>query len=138
MKRNRIRLTETDLHRIVKEAVKRIVREDMKYGDIVNNIGTDDVDDEYNVAAETEKKEELEHNIWDVLTNLAGGDPRKKSFDFQDMVDALSVDFGFDFTGGDDEKECHHFTDGNNDLVIYPLYYYPKQGKLTIFNLQIF
>lgn len=56
MKRNRIRLTETDLHRIVKEAVKRIVREDMKYGDIVNNIGTDDVDDEYNVAAETEKK----------------------------------------------------------------------------------
>lgn len=56
MKRNRIRLTETDLHRIVKEAVKRIVREDMKYGGIVNNIGTDDVDDEYNVAAETEKK----------------------------------------------------------------------------------
>ena len=56
MKRNRIRLTETDLHRIVKEAVKRIVREDMKYCDIVNNIGTDDVDDEYNVAAETEKK----------------------------------------------------------------------------------
>lgn len=56
MKRNRIRLTETDLHRIVKEAVKRIVREDMKYGDIVNNIGTNDVDDEYNVAAETEKK----------------------------------------------------------------------------------
>ena len=49
MKRNRIRLTETDLHRIVKEAVKRIVREDMKYGDIVNNIGADEVDDEYNV-----------------------------------------------------------------------------------------
>lgn len=138
MKRNRIRLTETDLHRIVKEAVKRIVREDMKYGDIVNNIGTDDVDDEYNVAAETEKKEELEHNIWDVLTNLAGGDPRKRSFDFQDMVDALSVDFGFDFTGSDDEKECHHFTDGNYDLVIYPSYYYPKQGELRIFNLQIF
>ena len=62
MKRNRIRLTETDLHRIVKEAVKRIVREDMKYGDIVNNIGADEVDDEYNVAAETEKKEELEYN----------------------------------------------------------------------------
>lgn len=56
MKRNRIRLTEADLHRIVKEAVKRIVREDMKYGDIVNNIGADEVDDEYNVAVETEKK----------------------------------------------------------------------------------
>ena len=85
-----------------------------------------------------EKEEELEHNIWDVLTNLAGGDPRKKSFDFQDMVEALSVDFGFDYTGSDDEKECHHFTDGNYGLVIYPLYYYPKQGELRIFNLQIF
>lgn len=54
------------------------------------------------------------------------------------MVEALSVDFGFDFTGSDDEEECHHFTDGNYDLVIYPSYYYPKQGELRIFNLQIF
>jgi hypothetical protein len=119
------------------EFVKRLgkkVNEDLTNTQIRNITGIYD-DDILNASVEAEKKEELESNIWKLMVSLAGGNPRKNPFDFNELARELKSKFGFVYKGNDDNNECHIFSDGKGELVIYPTTYYPRMGKLTIYNM---
>ena len=97
-----IRLTESDLHRVIKESVNKILSEmdgtelnDFGYNarELRNMLGDYD-DDELNVAVEAEEAEELEGDIWKSISKIAHGNPRKVSFSFSD-INQLSASIRF-------------------------------------------
>ena len=95
-------------------------------------------DDELNAAAETEEKEQLESNIWNAIAQMAGGNPRKTSFDFGQLAEMLKTRFNMKYIGTDENQECHTFTDGVNKLDIFPSTYYPKQRTITLYNMSVY
>ena len=95
-------------------------------------------DDELNAAAEAEEKEQLESNIWNAIAQMAGGNPRKTSFDFGQLAEMLKTQFNMKYIGTDENQECHTFTDGVNKLDIYPSTYYRKQGTITLYNMSVY
>ena len=132
-----IRLTESDFQRIVKESVNRVLSEELTYTQLKNILGVDD-NDEWNAAAEAERKEELESEVWRAIVKLAGGNPRKNVFEFGDLVNMLNSQFGFKYVGCDEEEESHKFENGKDKLFIYPVHFYCRQGKMKIDNMHIF
>lgn len=140
MKRNKIRLTESQLHRVIKESVKKILRESSfpNYNQLINITGIND-NDEFNAAAMTENKEELETEIWKMISKelCNGENPRNVSFHFKDLIE-LMKNLGFTYNGNDDDNESINFNNSNNEFVIYPKTYYPKMDLMSIYNTQIY
>lgn len=121
----------------VDEFIKRIgknINEDLTNTQIRNITGIYD-DDQLNASVEAEEKEKLEGDIWKLMVSLAGGNPRKRPFDFNEFARLLKSKYGFIYKGNDDNDECHIFSNGKGELIIYPTTYYPRMGKLTIYNM---
>ena len=135
MKRT-IRLKESELRRMISESVRRALNEDHKYTQLRNILGISD-NDEWNAAAETERKEDLAGEIWRAIAKLAGGSPREKTFEFSDMANMLKSQFGFKYVGSNREQECHEFSNGEDTLTIYPDWFYTKQGQMSIYNMDV-
>lgn len=140
-----IRLTESDLHNIIKESVNKILNEmdgtelnDFGYNarELRNMLGDYD-DDELNVAVEAEEAEELENDIWKSISKIAHGNPYKVSFNFSDMVNMLNAEYNFEYDGCDEDDESHKFSNRNYELYIYPNVFYEEQGTLKLINLHI-
>lgn len=124
------------IKRMVSESVRRVLKEDHKYTQLRNILGITD-NDEWNAAAETERKEDLASEIWRAIAKLAGGNPREKSFKFSDMANMLKAQFGFKYVGSNDEQEYHEFSNGEDTLTICPDWFYTKQGQMSIDNMDV-
>ena len=137
--RHKIRLTERDLHRIIKESVRKILKEnDLTYKQIKNVTGIQD-DDELNASVMAEDYEELEDAIWKSLVELANGEnPRKHTYKFQDICSMLNSEFGLKYVGSDEQNEGHEFSNGKIDFEIFPDTFYPRQGNLRIMNMHVY
>lgn len=116
---------------------KRNVNEDFSNTQIRNMLGDYD-NPELNAAADAESNEDLEHSIWQSVAELAGGDPRKKSFNFSNMVQMLKGEFGFNYTGYNPDREEHTFENGEYTLSVFPEVVYPQQGMMTLHNMQLY
>lgn len=145
MSKKLIRLTESDLHRVIKESVNKILNEmdgtelnDFGYNarELRNMLGDYD-DDELNVAVEAEEAEELEGDIWKSISKIAHGNPYKVSFKFSDMANMLNDEYNFEYDGCDEDDESHKFSNPNYELYIYPNVFFEKQGTLKLLNLHI-
>ena len=135
---NIVRINESQLRQIVKGCVHDILKENHKYTQLRNVLGIHD-NDEWNAAAETERREDLESEIWKSLADLAGGNPRKTPFNFQDAIDILKNEFGFKYVGYDEERESHKFINKEQDeLEIFPVSFYTQQGHMRIKNMNIY
>lgn len=132
----KIRLTESQFNKLIMESVRNILKENSTYTQLVNTFGKD-FDEEWNVASETEQKEELEDEIYKATAQLAGGNPGRNTVMFRDLVDMLQNEFYFTYVGADDERECHVFENGQYVLTVFPVYYYEKQGEMRIANMYI-
>ena len=133
-----IRLTEQDLHRIIKESVyDTLASQGMTYNQIRNMLGMQD-DDELNAACGAEDIESLEGDIWGDIADLAGGNPRKVTFSFRELARMLHNTYGFDYVGPDEQNETHEFKDENGlELTIAPVMWYPEQGTMRIMSLHL-
>lgn len=135
---NIVRINESQLRQIVKGYVRDILKEGHKYSRLRNVLGIHD-NDEWNAAAETERREDLESEMWKSLADLAGGNPRKTPFKFQDAMDMLKNEFGFEYVGYDEERESHKFINKEQDeLEIFPVSFYNQQGHMRIQNMNIY
>ena len=132
----KIRLTESQFNKLIMESVRNILKENSTYTQLVNSFGKD-FDEEWNVASETEQKEELEDEIYKATAQLAGGNPGRNTVMFRDLVDMLQNEFYFTYVGADDERECHVVENGQYVLTVFPVYYYEKQGEMRIANMYI-
>ena len=132
----KIRLTESQFNKLIKETVRDILNEDSTYTQLVNTFGKD-FDEEWNVASETEQKEELEDEIYKATAQLAGGNPGRNTVMFRDLVEMLQRKFNFTYVGADDERECHVLENGQYTLTVFPVYYYENQGEIRIANMYI-
>lgn len=136
MERKVIRLTESDLHRIIVETANQVLNEGLSYTQLKNVLGVED-NDEWNAASDAERKEELEGTIFKALGSLAGGNPRSHAFRFKDAVELLDREFGFKYQGSDEEEEAHIFSNGQDELTLYPNTFYPSQGNMSLFNMHL-
>ena len=136
--RQLVRLTETDLHNIIKESVNKILKEDLTYKQIKNITGIED-DDELNASVHSEDAEEVEHNVWESLVEMANGDsPRRHIYNFKDFANMLYEKFGFEYLGSDIENECHEFENEEFKLDVFPRTFYEKQGLMRIENFHVY
>ncbi len=132
-KKQIIRLTERDLHAIIKESLDNILYDNgYSYNQIRNMTGIYD-DDYMNAAADAERTDELEGEIAKAL----GGIRHPKAIDFSDAAKILKDRFGFDYTGSEEEDEAHCFTDGEYILELYPKTFYINQGRMVLNNLHL-
>lgn len=98
---------------------------------IRNVTGIED-DDELNAGVEAERHEDLEQAIVMDLGRYEG-----KMLNFQDVCQLLKNKYGLDYVGGDDNNECHNFTNGTELVSVFPKIYYPKQGTMRLHNLHV-
>lgn len=141
MNKNRIRLTESQLHRVIRESVKRILNESEfpNNRQIINMTGIYD-DDEMNAAAQAEEDEDLEFKIIKSVSSelCDGGSPSKVSFSLKDFI-RLMKEFGFEYLKNDDEKEEIIFANRKGEkLIVWPAMYYHNIDSMRIKNLMIF
>ena len=139
MKR-RVKLTESDLHNIIKKSVKKALNEidGLTYRQIKNITGIED-DDEFNAAAQAEDHEEIASYIWSDLTDMSNGvNPKRYSYSFQEICDLLSGNYNAKYVGADDRNQCHVFKNKDFTVDIFPDTFYTKQGLMSVVNLNVY
>lgn len=143
-----IRLTETDLHRIITESARQALNEISgtelsQYGydarNMRNELGTDD-DGELNAACETEECEELASSIAkDLCQNYGYRNIYEKNaiFDFQFLEKLLKEKYGMTFLGTNEEDESAAFGNDKYQFFLYPVTFYSELGKFKIQNMDV-
>jgi len=119
-----------------KNSKKKTLKEDITYNQRRNMLGVYD-DDELNAACIAEKQEDLELEIWHTLSRLVGNNLRKTPIKFDELANILSEKFNFDYIGADDTHESYIFSNGQDELSIYPNWFYSKPYTITIHNINI-
>ena len=141
MNKKLIRLTENDLHRIVKESVNRILGEmDLTNNQIRNITGISD-DDELNAACMAEDEGDLESNIVKDLKDEYGFYnvyDKGVLLDFDFVKELLKQKYGMNYLGFNEKDESHLF--GNNDFVvaIWTKENYPRLSKFHLQNIHVY
>lgn len=136
-----IRLTENDIHRIVKESVNRILGEmDLTNNQIRNITGISD-DDELNAACMAEDEGDLESNIVKDLKDKYGFNnvyDKRVVLDFDFVKELLKQKYGMNYLGFGEKDESHLF--GNNDFVveIWSKENYPRLSKFHLQNIHVY
>ena len=131
-----ITLKESELRNVIQENLKKILSEgnDLSYTQIQNMTGIEDNDD-LNASVESESNQDMEGQIWRGLKEVANGEnPYKTILNFHDVANMLEQKFGFRYVGGDEEQECHDFSNGDYVLYIFPVTYYPQLGEFQLEN----
>ena len=136
-----IRLTESDLHRVVKESVNKILSEiDLTNKQIRNITGILD-DDELNAACMAEDEDDLASNIVKDLRDEYGFHniyDKGVVLDFNFIKELLKQKYGMNYLGFDEKDDSHLF--GNNDFVvaIWSKENYPKLAKFHLQNMHVY
>lgn len=138
--KQKIRLTESDLHRIVNESVKMVIREmDLSKRQIRNITGILD-DDELNAACMEEDADELGSEIVRDLRDRYGFAniyDKGVVLDFGFVKGLLEQKYGMKYLGFDEEDEAHTF--GNEDFIveIWSKEGYPRLAKFHLQNMNV-
>ena len=141
MNKKVIRLTESDLHRVVKESVNRILNEiDLTNKQIRNITGILD-DDELNAACMAEDEDDLTSNIVKDLRDEYGFHniyDKGVVLDFNFIKELLKQKYGMNYLGFDEKDDSHLF--GNNDFVvaIWSKENYPRLAKFHLQNMHVY
>ena len=98
-------------------------------------------DDVLNAACECERKELLAERIANKIVKAHGfceGLYNGDEFSFDKVMEVLR-DFGFEYENPDDESECHVFFNekSGDEILVYPVIYYPCQGEFRFWNCQL-
>ena len=96
-------------------------------------------DDEMNAAIGAEERENILSNICrDICATDRGA---RKIFDgvfnFKTIIDIMK-NHGFTYMGPYEEDETYNFTDGENEIVIWPYSFYERPGAIHITNINIY
>ena len=141
MKKQRIRINETQLRQIISESIKKCLNETDNWltnTQIKNITGIQD-DDELNLAAECEYHEEIQGKVWHMLLELSNGEnPRQYTYHFSDICNMLKKQFNLKYIGADEVHECHIFKNNEFTLDLYPNMFYSKQGTVSVENIIIY
>ena len=143
-----IRLTESDLHNIIKESVRKTLNEIR--GTELNGFGYDarnmrnmlgiNDDDELNAACDAETYEELESSIAKDMCNEYGYSrlyDKTSVFDFDTIEQLLEEKYNMHYVGADEEQEAIIFENDNAELLLYPTIFYPKPNRFRLSNMHI-
>lgn len=140
----RYRLTESDLHKLVKEAVRNALYENGIDGfsntQIRNMTGITD-DDELNAACDTERKEELMSKVWRAIDRLDSNRQEKYPIvvNFNELCNVLGRNFGFKYDTSDIDNNSYIFVNEQGDelwLAVNWAYNYPGE-TISITNMDI-
>ncbi len=101
------------------------------YTQIRNVTGIED-DDELNAGVEAERHEDLEQAI---VMDLGRYEGHMQNFD--NVCKLLKDKYGLTYMGGDDERECHVFSNDTETVYVFPKIYYPKQGTMRLRHLYV-
>ena len=141
----RYRLTESDLHKLVKEAVRSALYENGIDGfsntQIRNMTGITD-DDELNAACDTERKEELISKVWRAIDRLDSNRQEKYPIvvNFNELCNVLGRNFGFKYDSSDIDNNSYIFVNKQGDelwLAVNWAYNYPGE-TISITNMDIY
>lgn len=137
----RIRLTEEDLHGIVKESVKRILSEiDLTNNQIRNITGISD-DDVLNAACMAEDEDDLESNIVKDLKDKYGFYnvyDRGVVLDFNFIKELLKQKYGMKYLGFDEKDDSHLFRNNDFAVAIWSKENYPRLSKFHLQNIHVY
>ena len=130
-----IRLNEEELSRMI----RRCVNEALSYTQMRNVTGITD-NDEWNAAADTERREALQTRVWKVINRLAG--PRRDKFpmevDFGELCSVLEKEFGFRYDRSETGNSAYVFTNGEDELWLYTTWAYRRPGKeIDVVNIDV-
>lgn len=109
----------------------------MTYTQIRNITGIND-DAELNAACECERRDEMAERIAEAIVKSHGyyrGLYNGDVFKFDKVCEVLA-EFGFKYIKADEDDECHFFfnKETNDDIHIWPVTFYPKQGDMRFEN----
>ena len=145
MNRKIIRLTESDLHWIVRESVSKLLSEAMSDGmslssrQVRNMTGIHD-DDELNAACDSEECGDLASGIARDLCGHYGyyGLYDKGSvFDFGFLSDLLKEKYGMEFLGYDEDDESHLFGNDRFLVTFWTMEGFPNLNKFHLSNMDV-
>lgn len=141
-----IRLTENDLHRLVKESAKRILNEisgtevqGFTPSELRNMLGVED-DDELNAAVESEESDRFQSDVVRLLQQLCGNEniyDRLSYFYFPAVAKAFKRDFNLQYEGWT-EDEGHVFDNDKYEVVLYPVDFYENLADFRLMNIHVF
>jgi hypothetical protein len=136
-----IRLTESDLHKIVKESVNRILNEINLTNKQIRNITGISDDDELNAACMAEDEDDLASNIVKDLKDEYGFYnvyDKGVVLDFNFIKELLKQKYGMNYLGFDEKDDSHLFK--NNDFVvkIWSKENYPRLSKFHLQNIHVY
>ena len=141
MNKKLIRLTEGDLHRIVKESVNRILSEiDLTNKQIRNITGILD-DDELNAACMAEDEDDLESSIVKDLKDKYGFYniyDKGVVLDFNFIKELLKQKYGMNYLGFDEKDDSHSFRNNDFVVVIWSKENYPRLSKFHLQNIHVY
>jgi hypothetical protein len=135
-----IRLTENDLHRIVKESVKKIISETNLSNRQIKNITGIYDDDELNAACMSEEAEDIGSNIAKDICNKYGFHSiydKNAVLDFGFLKDLLEQKYGMKYLGFDENDESHLFGNDNFIVEIWSKEDYPRLAQFHLQNMHV-
>ena len=109
---------------------------DLSAQQVKNITGIED-DDNLNSSISAEEREELLANICkDISLTDKAPNIYKGTFKFKTIIDILEK-YGFYYMGPYEEDESYNFSDGENEIIIWPEIFYPSPGAINIHNINI-
>lgn len=94
-------------------------------------------DDELNASIGAEERENI---LSSICKDICATDKSKKIYDgvynFKTIIDIMK-NYGFTYMGPYEEDESYNFTDGENEIVIWPDSFYERPGAIHIRNINI-
>lgn len=133
----RVKLIKENKNIFTKQQLQEAFIGDLSAQQIKNMTGIQD-DDELNASIATENRENILSNI---CKDIALTDKQKNVFKgvykFIDIINIMKK-HGFKYMGANEDEQAHIFNDGSNEIIIWPKYFYVRQGGITIHNINIY
>ena len=141
MANRKMKLNKKSLNRLITECIMNVFEASyypLPAKQIKNITGISD-DDELNLSIESEENEDMEHDIWLSLKEMAeGGNPSKHVYQFSDIANMLREKFGLTYSGPDMNNEGHEFKNNRFTLELFPTTFYEKQGTMNVYNMHVY
>ena len=147
--KSKIRITESALHDIIKESVKKVLNEidgtelnQFGYGarELKNMLGDYD-EPELNAACDAEECEDIADDIVNDLCQQYGYDSlydKGSVFDFDYLKQLLEQKYSMKYLGCFEDDEAVVFGNDKYQFVLYPVNFYPQGiAKFRVQNLDV-
>jgi hypothetical protein len=135
-----IRLTESDIHRIVEESVNRILSEDGLTNRQIRNITGIYDDDELNAAVMEEDADDLASSIIKDLRdeyNFYNIYDKHTVLDFGFLKNLLNKKYNMKYLGYDENDESHSFGNNKFKVEFWTKENYPNLNKFHLANMHV-